>query len=138
MASLTLVMAVSKPVLIRTQSSNPECSRDERSEIRVPHIARGASNARQPLMRATGDVQIGMRTVADIYSRLEHQSLGRPLQLEERALADALERIFRTGQQDFEEVARALERDRVKRPSGEGGAWTAAVLEAELARINAS
>jgi hypothetical protein len=89
-------------------------------------------------MRARGDVQIGMSTVADIHSRLEHQSLGRPLQPEERALADALERIFRTGQQDFEEVARALERDRVKRPSAEGGAWTAAVLEAELARINAS
>jgi hypothetical protein len=79
-----------------------------------------------------------MSTVADIHSRLEHQSLGRPLQPEERALADALERIFRTGRQDFEEVARALERERVKRPSGEGGAWTAAVLEAELARINAS
>ena len=76
--------------------------------------------------------------VSDIHSSLEHQSLGRPLQPEERALADALERIFRTGQQDFEEVARALERDRVKRPSGVGGAWTAAVLEAELARINAS
>ena len=36
------------------------------------------------------------------------------------------------------EVARALERDGVKRPSGEQGPWTAAVLEAELARINAS
>lgn len=89
-------------------------------------------------MRATGEVQIGMSTAADIHSRLEHQSLGRPLEPEERALADALERIFRTGQQDFEEVARALERDRVKRPSGERGAWTAAVLEAELARINTS
>jgi hypothetical protein len=76
--------------------------------------------------------------VSDIHSRLEHQSLGRPLQSEERVLADALERIFRTGQQDFEEVARALERERVKRPSGESGTWTAAVLEAELARINAS
>jgi hypothetical protein len=76
--------------------------------------------------------------VSDIHSRLEHQSLGRPLQPEERVLADALERVFRTGQQDFEEVARALERERVKRPSGESGTWTAAVLEAELARINAS
>ncbi len=76
--------------------------------------------------------------MSDIHSSLKHQSLGRPLQPEERALADALEAIFRTGQQDFEEVAGALERDRVKRPSGESGAWTAAVLEAELARINAS
>jgi hypothetical protein len=74
----------------------------------------------------------------DIHSRLKHQSLGRPLEPEERALADALEAIFRTGQQDFEEVARALEREGVKRPSGETGAWTAAVLETELARINAS
>jgi hypothetical protein len=31
-----------------------------------------------------------------------------------------------------------LERDGVKRPSGEKGPWTAAVLEQELARINAS
>ena len=52
---------------------------------------------------------------------------------EERALADALEAVFRTGQQDFEEVARALERDGVKRPSGATGPWTAAVLEQELA-----
>jgi hypothetical protein len=78
------------------------------------------------------------RGMSDIHSRLKHQSLGRPLAPEERALADALEAIFRTGTQDFEEVARALERDRVKRPSGAVGAWTAAVLEEELARINAS
>ncbi len=76
--------------------------------------------------------------MSDIHSRLKHQSLGRPLVPEERALADALEAIFRTGTADFEDVARALERDRVKRPSGATGAWTAAVLEGELARINAS
>ena len=40
--------------------------------------------------------------MSDIHSSLKHQSLGRPLQPEERALADALEAIFRTGQQDFE------------------------------------
>jgi recombinase-like protein len=76
--------------------------------------------------------------MSDIHARLKHQSLGRPLAPEERALADALEAVFRTGTQDFEEVARALERDGVKRPSGAMGAWTAAVLEEELARINAS
>jgi hypothetical protein len=78
------------------------------------------------------------RGMSDIHSRLMHQSLGRPLSAEERALADALEAVFRTGQQDFEEVARALERAGVKRPSGAREPWTAAVLEQELARINAS
>jgi hypothetical protein len=74
----------------------------------------------------------------DIHSRLMHQSRGRPLTPEERALADALEAVFSTGLQDFEEVARALERNGVKRPSGATGPWTAAVLEQELAAINAS
>ena len=76
--------------------------------------------------------------MTDLHSRLMHQSLGRPLTPEERALADALETVFRTGQQDFEDVARALTRDGIKRPSGAGTPWTAAVLEQELARINAS
>jgi hypothetical protein len=76
--------------------------------------------------------------MSDIHSRLRNQSLGRPLTPEERALADALEAIFRTGTADFEEVARALERDQVQRPSGAMGAWSAAVLEQELARINTS
>jgi hypothetical protein len=78
------------------------------------------------------------RGMSDIHARLKHQSLGRALTAEEEALADALEAIFRTGQEDFEEVARALERERVKRPSGAEEPWTAAVLEQELARINAS
>jgi hypothetical protein len=76
--------------------------------------------------------------MTDIHARLQHQSLGRPLTAEERALADALEKVFRTGEQDFEQVARALERDGVKRPSGASGPWTAAVLEQELVAINAS
>jgi hypothetical protein len=76
--------------------------------------------------------------MTDLHSRLMHQSLGRPLSAEERALADALEAIFRTGEQDFENIARALERAGVRRPSGAKGPWTAAVLEQELAAINAS
>ena len=76
--------------------------------------------------------------MSDIHARLTHQSLGRPLTAEERALADALEAVFSTGESDFEAVARALERDGVKRPSGVRGPWTAAVLEQELAAINAS
>ena len=74
----------------------------------------------------------------DLHARLRHQSLGRPLTNEETALAQALEKIFRTGEQDFEEVARALQRDGVKRPSGANEPWTAAVLEQELVRINSS
>ena len=76
--------------------------------------------------------------MSDLHAQLTHQSLGRPLSSEERALADALEAVFRTGEHDFEQVARALEREGVKRPSGASGPWTAAVLEQELAAINAS
>ena len=76
--------------------------------------------------------------MSDIHARLKHQSLARALTAEEKSLADALEAIFRTGQQDFEEVARALERAHVKRPSGGKEPWTAAVLEQELASINAA
>ena len=64
--------------------------------------------------------------MSDLHSRLQHQSLGRPLSPHERALADALEAAFRSGLQDFEEVAGALEREGVQRPSGTAGAWTAA------------
>jgi hypothetical protein len=80
----------------------------------------------------------GIQGMSDIHARLKHQSLGRPLTAEERALADALEAVFRTGEQDFENVARALERDGVRRPSGAAGPWSAAVLEQELKAINAS
>jgi len=76
--------------------------------------------------------------MSDLHTRLRHQSLGRPLTAEEEALAAALERVFRTGETDFEQVARTLERDGVKRPSGAAGPWSAAALEQELAQINAS
>ena len=56
--------------------------------------------------------------MSDLHSRLQHQSLGRPLTDAERALADALEKVFLTGQHDFEEVARALERDGVQTSFG--------------------
>ncbi len=71
--------------------------------------------------------------------RLRHQSLGPAADRQRgRRWPQAMETIFRTGEQDFEAVARALERDGVKRPSGASGPWTAAVLEQELAQINAS
>ncbi len=76
--------------------------------------------------------------MTDLHSRLMHQSLGRALSAEERALAEAMEAVFRTGEHDFGALARALERNGVKRPSGASGPWTAAVLEQELAQINAS
>jgi len=78
------------------------------------------------------------RPAPDLHARLRHQSLGRPLTAEETALAQALEKVFRAGERDFEAVARALDRDGIKRPSGANGPWTAAVLEQELVRINAS
>ncbi len=76
--------------------------------------------------------------MSDLHERLRRQSLGRPLTADEEALAQAREKIFRAGEQDFEALARALQRDGVKRPSGASGPWTAAVLEQELAKINAS
>jgi hypothetical protein len=76
--------------------------------------------------------------MSEIHSHLMHQSLGRPLTSEERALAEALEAAFSSGAQDFEEVARALDAEGIKRPSGATGPWSAAVLEQELAAINAS
>jgi hypothetical protein len=76
--------------------------------------------------------------MSDFHARLAHQSRGRPLTEAEAALAAALEKVFRSGEQNFEAVARALERDGVRRPSGTTGPWTAAVLEQELSQINAS
>jgi len=74
----------------------------------------------------------------DVYARLQTQSLGRLLTDEEQALALALERAFRSGLHDFDDVARFLETEKVKRPSGHSGPWTAAVLEQELQAINSS
>ena len=76
--------------------------------------------------------------MTDLHARLAHQSRGRPFTELETALATALEKIFRTGEQDFEAVAHALQRDGVKRPSGASEPWTAAALEQELSQINSS
>ena len=74
----------------------------------------------------------------DVYRQLQHQSLGRPLTDDEQAFALALETAFRSGLHDFNDVARALEQDGVKRPSGGVGPWTIDVLEQELKAINSS
>ena len=66
------------------------------------------------------------------------QSLARPLTEAEQVLAHALETIFGTGEHDFAQVSAKLDAAGVKRPSGTDAAWTAALLEEELKRINAS
>ena len=79
-----------------------------------------------------------MTTSEDVHARLARQSLGRSLDAVEEALANSLESIFRTGCHDFETVAAELNARGIIRPSGENGGWTPPVLEAELAKINAS
>jgi len=74
----------------------------------------------------------------DVHSRLATQGLRRPLTEAERALAEALERIFASGEHDFAAVARRLTEHGVAAPSGERGPWTAALLEAELRLVNQS
>jgi hypothetical protein len=69
-------------------------------------------------------------------ARLAHQSLHRPFSPAERRLADALEKIFATGEHDFAAVVAALQRDGVPRPSGAGEPWSVAALESELKRLN--
>ena len=73
-----------------------------------------------------------------IYEALANQSLRRPLEPAERALAEALDVIFGRGEHDFAAVASSLQSAGIRRPSGETGPWTAQVLEGELRRINAS
>ena len=75
---------------------------------------------------------------SDRYAALANQTLARALTPEEVALANAMEQIYATGVHDFDQVAAALERDHIKRPSGNSGPWTAAVLHDELKTINAS
>ena len=76
--------------------------------------------------------------ISDKHAALANQSRGRPLSPQELELAAAMERIYATGEHDYGQVAAALERDKVLRPSGAKGPWTAAVLEDELRQINAS
>jgi len=69
---------------------------------------------------------------------LGHQSLVRPLTEAEQRLAAALERVFASGQHDFQAVAQTLQGMGVPRPSGTAAPWTAEALEAELRLINQS
>jgi hypothetical protein len=69
---------------------------------------------------------------------LKAQSKGRDLTEGERALAEALEAIYRTGEHDFARVAEQLEAAGTPRPSGQPGGWSVETLEEELKAINAS
>jgi hypothetical protein len=73
-----------------------------------------------------------------IYETLANQSLRRPLEEAERALADALDVIFGRGEHDFAAVAGSLQSAGIRRPSGGTEPWTAQVLDDELRRINGS
>jgi len=78
------------------------------------------------------------KVTAEARARLAHQALGRPLLPLERDLARALEEIFASGQHDLGVAVKLLQEKGVKRPSGAAGTWSVAVLEQELAQINAS
>ncbi len=68
--------------------------------------------------------------------KLKYQAQGRPLSPPETALTQAMVKHFAAGTHDFAARAAALQADGVVRPSGAVGAWTEAVLEAELRAIN--
>ncbi|KAA2314303.1 hypothetical protein DL237_03825 [Pseudooceanicola sediminis] len=69
---------------------------------------------------------------------LRTQSKGRDLNAAETTFAAALERIYETGCHDFAQVVEQLNARGDARPSGETGAWTLDIFEAELKAINAS
>lgn len=71
-------------------------------------------------------------------AKLGRQALKRPLSEAEIRLAGALEQIFRSGVVDFAEVSEQLQRDGIPAPSGATAAWTPALIQSELNRINAS
>ncbi|WP_397584955.1 recombinase-like helix-turn-helix domain-containing protein [Sphingorhabdus sp.] len=69
---------------------------------------------------------------------LSRQSLGRPLNDSEAALAASLGAIFGSGQHDFGKVAEELQSRGVAKPSGIDASWTPSLLEEELRAINSS
>jgi hypothetical protein len=78
------------------------------------------------------------RSNEDVHARLATQALRRPLSDTERALAEAMEMIFASGEHDVTAVVRLLNDRHVARPSGQAGAWSVEVLESELLTINRS
>jgi hypothetical protein len=69
---------------------------------------------------------------------LATQALARTLSDAEAALARDLEAVFSEGVHEFAMVAAGLQSRGTKRPSGETGPWTEAVLHEELVAVNAA
>lgn len=74
----------------------------------------------------------------DVHTRLATQAVRRAFTAQEQSLAAALERIFTTGEHDFQAVARLLNERNIARPSGSTADWTAEALASELKAINHS
>lgn len=68
---------------------------------------------------------------------LARQCQGRPMTPAEDALATALMDIYRTGQHDFDVVAKALTDQGVTAPKSGTKTWTRDTLALELSAINA-
>jgi hypothetical protein len=98
----------------------------------------GTAATRLYIVRQLWEVPMSERVTEEARARLAHQALGRPLDTLEKGLARALEEIFASGEHDLGVAVKRLEEKGIKRPSGAAGAWTLAILEQELARINAS
>lgn len=71
-------------------------------------------------------------------SRLAHQSLGRAMSDDERALAEALMEIYASGVDEPATVARHLAERGVVIPDEGHAGWTESILAAVLARLNES
>jgi len=67
---------------------------------------------------------------------LAHQSLGRALTYEERALATAMMEIYADGASTLGDLAGKLTERGVKAPASGKTVWDAALLEAELKATN--
>jgi len=68
---------------------------------------------------------------------LAHQCRGREFDARETALADALMKIFGSGEHDFNKVAIALTDSGVVAPRSGRTDWTVELLQTELAETNA-
>lgn len=69
---------------------------------------------------------------------LAHQSLGRALNEQEKALAAAMMEIYAAGASTLAELAEQLTERRVIAPASGETVWDATLLEAELQTANAS
>lgn len=68
---------------------------------------------------------------------LAHQSRGRPLSADEKALADAMMAIMAAGEHDFAVIARTLGAQGLRAPISGRTDWSVELLETELRALNA-